>query len=722
MIAPLPGDIFRAGQVLNNTYEIEGVLGRGGTGEVYRARNLISGRVVAIKALNAQFSGQEGYIALMRREEQMRDIRDDAVVRYTECSRSDQGHVFLVMDFIDGPSMADVMLQRRMEPRELMIVAHRVAEGLVAAHGHGIVHRDLSPDNVILKGGSPEQATIIDFGIAKDTGAGARTIVGNDFAGKYEYAAPEQMEGRAEPRSDLYALGALLLAAWKGQVPFAGMTPGEMIRRKGQPLDTLGVPEPLKGLIDWLSAPALAQRAPSAAAVVDQVGRVLGGTPGGRAAAEQAATRAGGGTRALPRSERAMMAPPKKRSGAGFLLLVLALMLGAGGGGAWYLGLFDALLTPALPVAAPYTLAARAAEGPAPASLTGHAPDEAAAASLRAGFAGLAGADPAPQALTLAQGVPGPGWAAAVAGLFGAAKGLEDWQIEVSDLTAKVQGLAPDAGAAKAIRAALEDWAAANGFTLSATLTIGPRLLPVADVQAVLDGRASCGRLAQSDPPAGGYPLGATITVTGFAPGSELAADLQLALRDAIGDRKLRIDLAALNPDVCAVRQVLPDVPADAISIRLSDGKTGAPNLTGVFHKGDNPVVDVLIPEQIQGGKLWVVAVDNTHKVINILPNANAPETEISRLGVVEAGTRRVRVMFSFAELVEDRSRLALVINDGDFGKSEFLAFVVRDDLFPTRRPRDESITSFAEALAQAQAEDPGNILAFASRLLDARP
>lgn len=129
MIDALPGDIFRAGEVLNNTYEIEGVLGRGGTGEVYRARNLVSGRIVAIKALNARFSGQAGYVALMRREEQMRDIRDDAVVRYTECSRSDAGHVFLVMDFIDGPSMADIMAKRRMEPRELLIVAHRVAEG-----------------------------------------------------------------------------------------------------------------------------------------------------------------------------------------------------------------------------------------------------------------------------------------------------------------------------------------------------------------------------------------------------------------------------------------------------------------------------------------------------------------------------------------------------------------------------------------------------------------
>ena len=74
MIDPLPGDIFRKGQVLNNTYEIEGVLGRGGTGEVYRARNQITGRVVAVKALNRAFSANEAYIELMKREEEMRSI------------------------------------------------------------------------------------------------------------------------------------------------------------------------------------------------------------------------------------------------------------------------------------------------------------------------------------------------------------------------------------------------------------------------------------------------------------------------------------------------------------------------------------------------------------------------------------------------------------------------------------------------------------------------
>ncbi len=721
MIAPLPGDIFRAGQVLNNTYEIEGVLGRGGTGEVYRARNLISGRIVAIKALNAQFSGQEGYIALMRREEQMRDIRDDAVVRYTECSRTDQGHVFLVMDFIDGPSMADVMMRRRMEPRELMIIAHRVAEGLVAAHSQGIVHRDLSPDNVILKGGSPEKATIIDFGIAKDTGAGARTIVGNDFAGKYEYAAPEQMEGKAEARSDLYALGALLLAAWKGQIPFAGMTPGEMIRRKGQPLDTLGVPEPLKGLIDWLSAPALAQRAPSAVAVVEQVGAALGGTPGGKAGAETAATRAAGGTRALPRSERGMT-PAKRSSGAGFLVAVLVLMLGAAGGGAWYAGLFDELLKPALPVAAPYTLTAKAADGPTPASLAAHAPDEAGAAALRAAFAGLAGADAAPDAVILAQGVPGPDWVGAVSELFSILSGVEGWKIEVSDRAVKVAGLAADAAAGKALRQMLETWAQKGNFVLTTSLSVGPKVLALADVQKMLDERATCGKLVLTDPPAAGYALGDTIAVTGSAPDGDLAADLQLGLRERIGDRKVRVDLAVLNEDLCAVRDVLPDLPNNAVSIWLGKGETGEPNLTGIYTEGDNPVVEVLIPASVTEGRLWVMVVDNTGMVFNLLPNVNFAETDLSKLGTVQDGMRRVRVLFSFDELRANPKLLAMRIKKTDYGKSEFLAFVTKSDLFDTRRPRDESVASFAEALDYAQTEHPGNILGYASRILESRP
>ncbi|MFZ1470716.1 MAG: serine/threonine-protein kinase [Paracoccaceae bacterium] len=719
MIDALPGDIFHRGQILNNTYEIEGVLGRGGTGEVYRAKNLISDRIVAIKALNAQFSGQDGYIELMKREEQMRDIRDDAVVRYTECARSDQGHVFLVMDYIAGPSIADEMLRRRLEPRELMIVAHRVAEGLVAAHGQGIVHRDLSPDNIILRDGSAEKATIIDFGIAKDTAAGARTIVGNDFAGKYEYAAPEQMEGRAEARSDLYALGALLLAAWKGQVPFAGMTPGEMIRRKQERLETGGVPEPLKGLIDWLTEPTLAQRAPSAAAVVAQVGKVLKGP-----AVERGRTAPP--TRVATRRATQTGTGAAKRSGSGFLALVLVVLLAAAGGGAWYAGLLQPIIqrltdTP-LPMAAPYSLSASAGATLVNPKLTADAPDLAAANMIRTGFAALAGQAAADDSVRLALGMPTETWASGAAAIFDAARGLEDWQIDLSNMTAQVSGFAPTLADGKAIRVGLEIWAGTYGFTMKLDLATGPRVLEPKAVQTVLDGLANCGPLTQVDPPAGGYALGATITIEGGALGPDLDAAIAGALPGVIGDRQVVTGLTVLNDDICSVRKELPPLPTNALSIWMGQGATGEANLTGVFKTGDNPVVEVLIPASVTQGQLWVMVVDNTHMVFNLVPNANFAETDISKLGSVEGSTRRVRVLFSVSENKADNRLPKAEVNKGDYGKSEIIAFLTQGDFFDTRRPGDESIASFAEDLAKAQSQRPGNIIGFASRILESRP
>ena len=430
MFDPLPSDIFQAGQILNNTYEIEGVLGRGGTGEVFLARNQVTGRMVAIKALNKQFSNNDAFRDLLTREMQMRDILDDAVVRYTECSRSDQNHVFLVMDYIEGPSISDVMLQRRLEPRELLIIAHRVAEGLMAAHRKGIVHRDLSPDNVILRGGSAERATIIDFGIAKDTAAGARTIVGNDFAGKYEYAAPEQLEGRAEPRSDLYSLGAMLLAAFRGQVPFAGATPGEMVRRKQAALDTGGLPEPLKGLIVWLTEPKLSDRAPSADAVVARLNQALK-APGPRSA--------------KPASPAKPMPAKDRRTGPSglWVLLLPVLLIGAVAWG-YYTHQFDALFVAKLPLVKPYAFAA-APPAQGVAQLSGNAPDAATAAALAKAYTDLTQTAPPAAALQLADGSPGPDWPAGVAKGLATLGDLQDWTFVIADMTATVAGIAPDA-------------------------------------------------------------------------------------------------------------------------------------------------------------------------------------------------------------------------------------------------------------------------------------
>lgn len=700
MLDPMPGDIFRPGQVLNNTYEIEGVIGRGGTGEAYRARNQISGRTVAIKALNRQFSGNDDYIALMRREEQMRDIVHDAVVRYSECSRSDQGQVFLVMDYVAGPSISDVMVRRRLEPRELLIIAHRVAEGLVAAHGRGIVHRDLSPDNIILRDGSPERATIIDFGIAKDTAAGARTIVGNEFAGKYEYAAPEQLEGKAEPRSDLYALGALLLAGFRGQVPFAGATPGEMIRRKQSPLDTTGVPEPLKGVVEALCAPRITDRPANAQAVVARLGQIL---------------RPAGG-RGRPQAEG-------QRSGRGGLIwaagLALALIAGAGAG--WQAGLFAGLTGGELPLADPWRLSAAAPQD-GTARFSGNAPDADTAVALARAYGTAAGVMPPDDALTLASGMPGPDWPQVAAAGLDAMQGLQDWQIDLTGRQADIAALAPDTATRDAVATRLDGWAATAGLTLNRRIAAGPRSLPAATVAEALAALADCGPLAQSAAPEARYALGDTITVTGTVATEATAQGLRAALLPAIGDRRLQIDTPVLTPDLCAVRAALPQVAPGGLSLWFGDGDTGAANLSGIFHAGQNPIAEVQAPADAAEGALWVAIVDTTGKVYNILPNIHDEEQALARLGTVENGLRRVRVLHRVADLATDPNLLAMRVTDGDFGKSEVVAILSRRPLFATRRPTEESVASFAAALTETHRADPGNVLAVASRILDSRP
>src|SRR6056297_1640643 len=263
-----PGDLFKPGDLVNNTYRVEALLGRGGTSDVYRARSEISGRLVALKVLKSEFSSNEDYLLLLTREEALREIRHDAIVRYSENHRTADGHVYLLIDYVDGPGMDKKLKEGPMSSEDLLVICRRVAEGLEAAHERKIFHRDLSPDNIILRDDDPAQAVIIDFGIAKDTNPGAETIVGNEFAGKYAYAAPEQLAGKTDARTDIYSLGASLLANFRGKSPDIGRNPMEVVQKKSEPLDTEGVPEPLKALLDKMTNPNPDERFESAAAVL----------------------------------------------------------------------------------------------------------------------------------------------------------------------------------------------------------------------------------------------------------------------------------------------------------------------------------------------------------------------------------------------------------------------------------------------------------------------
>jgi hypothetical protein len=468
-----------------------------------------------------------------------------------------------------------------------------------------------------------------------------------------------------------------------------------MVRRKQQPLDTSGVPEPLKGLIDWLSAPALTDRPGSADEIAGRLDALL--APKGQSTRRDAVT-----------------ATPRRR--LGWLVLPVLVLVAAG---AYFGGVRDWIRPVELPVADPYRFEARA--GVDGTALSGNAPDAESAGLLRDAFAAKAGAAPAADALILAQGVPSEIWPGAVADLLGKSGGLEDWRIDVAGLDARVEGLAANGAARRATEDRLQDWARAGGFTLTTAIGAGPRTLPVVEVSAMLKEVADCGPLVQN--PAGEtYAMDDTITITGSVAQPATKAAIHSRLADAVGDRDLRIETTELNTDICTVRQVLPDLPQAGLSVWLGEGGTGAANLSGAYHVDDNPIVEVHAPATLTEGSLWVVVVDNTGKVFNLLPNINFEEQRIDRLGVVENGIRRIRVLYSIKEFMSDQRLMAMKISPTDFGKSEIVAILSRENLFGIRRPRDESIASFAEALTEIQAQSPENITAVATRLLDSGP
>jgi hypothetical protein len=197
---------------------------------------------------------------------------------------------------------------------------------------------------------------------------------------------------------------------------------------------------------------------------------------------------------------------------------------------------------------------------------------------------------------------------------------------------------------------------------------------------------------------------------------------LQKALEDTVGDRSVRVETTILNGDLCMVRRVLPPLADDSLTIWLGDGATGQVNLSGIYNAGDNPIVEVLAPADMTGLSLWVAVVDNTGAVFNLLPNMKQEAHDITDVGRIEDGQRRIRVLHSLADVAAGTGVFATTVNQDSFGKSEIVAVLSRTSLFGIRRPKDESVESFAEALAEIVTEEPGNIVSVATRVIDARP
>lgn len=258
--------------LLGNTYRIEALIARGGMGEVYRARNETLGTLHALKIIRHDLAGSSTMVELFRREAMaLRQLRSDAIVAYDGLFRDDRGRTYLVMEYVDGPSLSRLIAARPLSVDDVRRMAINVAAGLEIAHEKGVLHRDLSPDNIIFEGGDMMRPKIIDFGIARIGGADEATLLGGQIAGKLSFVAPEQLgrfDGQVDARTDVYSLGLVMAAALLGRKLDMGRSIETAMAARQQVPDLAAVPEAMRPIIAAMLEPDPARRPQSMSEVI----------------------------------------------------------------------------------------------------------------------------------------------------------------------------------------------------------------------------------------------------------------------------------------------------------------------------------------------------------------------------------------------------------------------------------------------------------------------
>jgi CheY-like chemotaxis protein len=224
-----PSGTLAPGVLLDQRYRIEGAIGAGAFGAVYRARHLEFGRDVAVKVLKSGVTGDAALVARFRREAiSACRVKHPNAVTVLDFGVAEDGTTFLVMELLTGKSLADALEgEGVLAARASIEIALPVCEALVAAHAAGVIHRDIKPSNIFLhatEGGTVVK--VLDFGIAKVVGDATQSqalTAEGALVGTPAYMAPERL--RAEPyggKSDVFSLGATLYEMLTGRTPFGG--------------------------------------------------------------------------------------------------------------------------------------------------------------------------------------------------------------------------------------------------------------------------------------------------------------------------------------------------------------------------------------------------------------------------------------------------------------------------------------------------------------------
>jgi len=270
-----PALMVHVATLLAGRYVLDEPIGAGGYCEVWRATDTVLARQVAVKLLHPGYASHGEALARFKAEARHAGaLSHENIARVYDYGEPADGQSYLVMELVDGPSLADVLARGRLGVRPTMDTVAQVAAGLQAAHTAGLIHRDIKPANILFTSGGSVRIT--DFGIAHAVGSTPVTSTGM-VMGTPGYIAPERVSGaQAGTASDLYALGIVAYECLAGSQPFAGGALDVAIAHRDRPLPPLpvSVPAEVAAFVMTLTAKDPAWRPASAGEAADQAGRL----------------------------------------------------------------------------------------------------------------------------------------------------------------------------------------------------------------------------------------------------------------------------------------------------------------------------------------------------------------------------------------------------------------------------------------------------------------
>src|SRR5215472_3333079 len=277
-------------RLLGGRYELDGIVGRGGMAEVFRARDIRLDRVVGVKTLRDDLARDQTFQARFRREAQSAaSLNHPSIVAVYDTGEDMVGSIpvpYIVMEFVDGRTLRDLLRDdRRLLPERAAEITDGVLRALDYSHRNGIVHRDIKPGNVMVSRGG--EVKVMDFGIARAVADSQMTMTQTaQVIGTAQYLSPEQARGeRVDARSDLYSTGCLLYELLTGRPPFTGDSPVAIAYQhvKEEPVPPSQVDREVPPWADAIVLKAMrkdpADRYQSAGEMRNDIQRALSGAP-----------------------------------------------------------------------------------------------------------------------------------------------------------------------------------------------------------------------------------------------------------------------------------------------------------------------------------------------------------------------------------------------------------------------------------------------------------